>query len=113
MTLNLSEAITVEKTVVFEASPAEERVEGVQRLLPLHRLGERSVQVGRAQRRQLHRAGGLQEVLVPVEGTREALAAIEALARHRLNCSKVLFSDIFSFLTKALSDADVTVSLRA
>lgn len=56
--------ITVEEAVVFEAAAAEERVEGVQRLLPLHRLGEGSVQVGGAQRRQLHQAGGLEQVLV-------------------------------------------------
>lgn len=54
----------MEEAVVFEAAPAEERVEGVQRLLPLHRLGEGSVQVGGAQRRQLHQAGGLKEVFV-------------------------------------------------
>lgn len=54
----------MEEAVVFEAAAAEERVEGVQRLLPLHRLGEGSVQVGGAQRRQLHQAGGLEQVLV-------------------------------------------------
>lgn len=56
--------ITVKEAVVFEAAAAEERVEGVQRLLPLHRLGEGSVQVGGAQRRQLHQAGGLKEVFI-------------------------------------------------
>lgn len=56
--------ITVEEAVVFEATAAEERVEGVQRLLPLHRLGEGSIQVGGAQWRQLHQAGGLKKVFV-------------------------------------------------
>lgn len=56
--------ITVEEAVVFEAAPAEERVEGVQRLLPLHGLGEGSVQVGGAQQRQLHQAVRLKEVFV-------------------------------------------------
>lgn len=59
-----NQAITVEETVVFEASSAEECVEGVQRLLSLHRLSKGSVQVGGAQRQQLDGAGGLQEVLV-------------------------------------------------
>lgn len=59
----------MEKTVVFEATSAEECVEGVQRLLPLYRLSEWTVQVGGAERGQHHRAGGTQEVLVPVEVT--------------------------------------------
>lgn len=54
----------VQEAVVFEASPAEESVEGVQRLLPLHRLGKGSVQVGCAEWGQLHWAGGLEEVLI-------------------------------------------------
>lgn len=54
----------MEEAVVFEAAAAEERVEGVQRLLPLHRLGEGSVQIGGAQWRQLHQAGQLKEVFV-------------------------------------------------
>lgn len=41
--LKIEQAITVKETVVFEASSAEECVEGVQRLLSLHRLSERPV----------------------------------------------------------------------
>lgn len=65
----INQVITVQEAVVFEASPAEESVEGVQRLLPLHRLGKGSVQVGCAEWGQLHWAGGLEEVLIPVEVT--------------------------------------------
>ena len=36
----------MKEAVVFEAAPAEECVEGVQRLLPLHRLGIGAVDVG-------------------------------------------------------------------
>lgn len=57
----------MEEAIVFEATSAEERVEGVQRLLPLHRLGEGPVHVGCAEGRQLHWAGGLQEILIPVD----------------------------------------------
>lgn len=60
--------ITVEEAVVFEAAPAEQRVEGVQRLLSLDRLGERAINVGGALRRKLDGAGRLQKVLVPVGG---------------------------------------------
>ena len=41
-----SSPLTVKEAVVFEAAPAEECVEGVQRLLPLHRLGIGAVDVG-------------------------------------------------------------------
>lgn len=41
-------ALTMQKAVVFEAAAAEEGVEGVQGLLPLHRLGTRPVDVGSA-----------------------------------------------------------------
>lgn len=41
--MKTNQAITVKETVVFEASSAEECVEGVQRLLSLHRLSERPV----------------------------------------------------------------------
>lgn len=41
--MKTNRAITVKEAVVFEASSAEERVEGVQRLLPLHGLSERAV----------------------------------------------------------------------
>lgn len=37
----------MEEAVVFEAASAEERVEGVQALLPLHRASVRTVDVGR------------------------------------------------------------------
>lgn len=40
----------VKEAIVFEAAPAKERVEGVQRLLPLHRLGVGAIDVGRALR---------------------------------------------------------------
>lgn len=42
----------MQKAVVFEAAAAEEGVEGVQGLLPLHRLGTWPVDVGSALRRQ-------------------------------------------------------------
>lgn len=62
----------MEEAVVFEAAAAEERVEGVQRLLPLHRLGEGSIQVGGAQWRQLHQAWGLKEVFVSADKKKKA-----------------------------------------
>lgn len=40
--------LTVEEAVVFEAASAEERVEGVQALLPLHRPSVWTVDVGGA-----------------------------------------------------------------
>ena len=58
-------SITVQEAVVFEAASAEQGVERVQRLLALHGLGERPVDVGGAERGQLHRAGRLQQVFVP------------------------------------------------
>lgn len=45
-----SSPLTVKEAVVFEAAPAEECVEGVQRLFPLHRLGVGAVDVGCALR---------------------------------------------------------------
>lgn len=96
----------MEETVVFEAPPAEECVEGVQRLLPLHRLRKRSIQAGSAERGQLHWVGGLQEVLVPVD--RAALAVV---------CHFFVFACLFEcvkrcfFLREALSDADATTPL--
>ena len=63
----------MEEAVVFEATPAEESVEGVKGLLSLYRLGKGPVHVRGAEGGQLDRAGGLQQVLVPVtSGEREA-----------------------------------------
>lgn len=58
-------ALTMQKAVVFEAAAAEEGVEGVQGLLPLHRLGARPVDVGSALRRQHVRVRHLRELPVP------------------------------------------------
>lgn len=55
----------MEETVIFEASSAEECVERMQRLLPLHRFSKRAVQVWGAEWRKLDRTGRLQEVLIP------------------------------------------------
>lgn len=57
--------LTVEEAVVFEAAAAEERVEGVQALLALHRPGVGAVDVGRALGGQ--RAGQLllRQLLIP------------------------------------------------
>lgn len=55
----------MEEAVVFEAAAAEERVEGVQTLFTLHRLGERAVHVGRAERRKLYCTCRLQQILIP------------------------------------------------
>lgn len=62
-------ALTVQKTVIFEAAPAEERVEGVQGLLPLHRLRARPVDVGGALRGQHVRVRHLRELSVPIQHT--------------------------------------------
>lgn len=43
--------LTVQKAIVFEASPTEERVEGVHGLVARHGLSERAVDVGRTLRR--------------------------------------------------------------
>lgn len=45
----------------------------MQRLLPLHRLCKRTVQVGGAEGGQLYWAGWLQKVPVPVEGKKRTL----------------------------------------
>lgn len=42
--------LTVKEAVVFKAAPAKQCVEGVQRLLPLHRLGIGAIDVGCALR---------------------------------------------------------------
>lgn len=59
----------MQKTVVFEAAAAEEGVEGVQGLLPLHRLGARPVDVGSALRRQHVRVRHFRELPVPIGQT--------------------------------------------
>lgn len=45
-----SSPLTVKEAVIFKAAPAKEGVEGVQRLLPLHRLGIGAIDVGCALR---------------------------------------------------------------
>lgn len=57
--------LTVEEAVVFKAAAAEQRVEGVQALLPLHGASVRTVNVWRALRGQ--RAGQLLlcQLLIP------------------------------------------------
>lgn len=59
-------ALTMQKTVVFEAAAAEEGVEGVQGLLPLDRLRARPVYVGSALRRQHVRVRHFRELPVPM-----------------------------------------------
>jgi len=59
----------MQKTVVFEAAPAEERVEGVQGLLPLHRLCAWPVDVGSALRGQHIGIRHLSELSVPIQQT--------------------------------------------
>lgn len=55
----------MQKAVVLEAAAAEEGVEGVQGLLPLHRLGARPVDVGGALWWQHVGVGHLRELPVP------------------------------------------------
>lgn len=62
----------MQKAVVFEAAPAEERVEGVQGLLALHRLRAGPVDVGGALRGQHIRVRHLRELSVPMERTETA-----------------------------------------
>lgn len=57
--------LTVEEAVVFEASSAEQSVEGVQALLALHRASVRTVDVRRAFRRQGAGQLLLSQLLVP------------------------------------------------
>lgn len=57
--------LTVKEAVVFKAAPAEERVEGVQALLSLYRLGVRSVYVGGALRWKSSRELLLSELFIP------------------------------------------------
>lgn len=60
----------MEEAVVFEAAPAEERVEGVQALLALHGPSVRAVDVGRALGGQRSGQLLLRQLLIP-EDTRE------------------------------------------
>ena len=57
-----SSPLTVKEAVVFEAAPAEECVEGVQRLFPLHRLGVGAVDVGCALRGAFHMGYALMQL---------------------------------------------------
>lgn len=57
--------LTVQEAVVLEAAAAEERVEGVQRLLTLHRLGIRPVDVGCALRGEGVRVRHLRQLPIP------------------------------------------------
>jgi len=57
--------LTVEEAVVLEAASAEERVEGVEALLPLHRARVGPVDVGRALRGECTRERWLCQLLVP------------------------------------------------
>lgn len=68
----------MQETVVFEAAAAEEGVEGVQGLLPLHRLGARPVDVRGALRRQHVGVRHLCQLPVPVP-QRETLTDAPAL----------------------------------
>lgn len=65
---NSKSEITVEEAVIFEAAPAEQRMEGVQRLLPLHRLGEGPIDIQGALGGQLDLARRLQKALIPGRG---------------------------------------------
>ena len=56
----------MQEAVVFEASPAEQSVEGVKGLLSLYRLGKGPIHVRGAEGGQLDPVGGLQQILVPV-----------------------------------------------
>lgn len=57
--------LTVEETVVFEAASAEQGVEGVQALLPLHGSSVRPVDVRRALRWQSAGQLLLSQLLIP------------------------------------------------
>lgn len=69
-------ALTMQKAVIFEAAPAEERVEGVQGLLPLHRLRARPVDVGSALRGQRVRIRHLRELSVPAQQTHPLMSML-------------------------------------
>lgn len=58
-------ALTVQEAVILEAAATEERVEGVQGLLALHRPGVGAVDVGRALRRKCIGVGHLRQLPVP------------------------------------------------
>lgn len=62
-------ALTMQKTVVFEAAAAEEGVEGVQGLLPLDRLRTWPIYVGSALRRQHVWVRHFRELPVPIRQT--------------------------------------------
>lgn len=81
----------MEKTVVFEATSAEEGVKGVQRLLSLHRLRIRSIQVWGAEGRQLHWVRRLQQIPVPVNITRKHIENM-----HLLSFSFTVTNELFN-----------------
>lgn len=54
----------MQEAVVFKAAATEKRMKRVQTLLSLNRFGKGAIHAGRAERRQLHRAGRLQEILI-------------------------------------------------
>lgn len=57
--------LTVQKTIVFEAPPTEQRVIRMHRLLARHALSLRSVNVGRALLGRSFRVNGLRQFDVP------------------------------------------------
>ena len=76
----------MEEAVIFEAAPAEERVEGVQALLALHRLGVWSVDVGGALGGQGPRKLLLRQLFVPAAQTtgKTGSARLTRLRVHNL-----------------------------
>lgn len=59
----------MQEAVVFKAAATEKCMKRVQTLLSLNRFGKGAIHAGCAERRQLHRAGRLQEILIPARET--------------------------------------------
>lgn len=84
--------LTVEEAVVFETASTEQRVEGVQALLTLHRAGVGPIDVGRALGRQRSRQLLLRQLLIPED--RPAVNTHTHTDTHFYLCEDFSVSDL-------------------
>lgn len=108
----------MEEAVVFEAAPAEKRVEGVQALLTLHRASVGTVDVRRAFRRQRPGQLLLRQLLVPDDkhtdvtaGRSQELSSKQSQAAHFSFSSSVepLSGNMEEMASKILSEGNFLV----
>lgn len=85
----------MQEAVVFKAAATEKCMKRVQTLLSLNRFGKGAVYAGRAERRQLHRAGRLQEILIPARERKKTVTLLLAIAANKIANLKLYERVIF------------------